>query len=131
MGPTEPAGPEKINSAYLVTYNTNYPEEGLEVLDDERIPIEREELDLGNLVELNPTESTIQFNKVGYYKVTITLNAYVPYMNDTFDPQFDFVAYGLRLVETDNIYIGNSSWIYDESSLQIVAQGIIAVEKYC
>lgn len=126
-GPTGPAGPEKISQAYLVSYNTNYPEGGLEVLENERLPIEREELDTGSLVELNG-EDTLQFNKTGYYKITIVVSSYVPYNDTDFDPTTDFVSIGFRLVDTDNIYVGASSWIFDELSSQIIAQGIITVE---
>lgn len=45
-GPTGPTGPEKISQAYLVSYNNNYPEGGLEVVENERLPIEREETDI-------------------------------------------------------------------------------------
>lgn len=45
-----------------------------------------------------------------------------------FDPKKDFVALGFRKIDTDNIYIGVSKWIYDGRPAQLLGQGIIAVE---
>ena len=43
-------------------------------------------------------------------------------------PKIDFVSVGFRLVGTvDDIFIGDSQWIYDESFLKLVGQGIITV----
>lgn len=49
-GSTGPAGPEKISQAYLVSYNNNYPEGGLEVVENERLPIERKEIDIAQWI---------------------------------------------------------------------------------
>ena len=88
-----------------------------------------EELDTNNICELDTNENIIQFNKDGYYKITFIVNAYVPYFDTEFDPNIDFVSIAFRLANTDNVFIGDSQWIYDESSLKIIAQGIITVEN--
>lgn len=88
----------------------------------------KKELDTAGICDLDPNDNTIQFSKDGYYKITFTINAYVPYFNSEFDPKIDFVSVGFRLVGTvDDIFIGDSQWIYDESSLKLVGQGIITV----
>ena len=46
-----------------------------------------------------------------------------------FNPHRDFVSLGFKMINTDNIYIGASEWIYDETATQIMAHGIISVEN--
>lgn len=128
-GPADATGPSLINASYLVTYNNNYPDLGYTVLENGRIPIERKELDTDSVVELDPVDNTIQFNRIGYYKISIRVNAYVPFDGDEFNPDTDFVSIGFRLVNTDNIYIGESQWITDETSKEVYAEGIITVEN--
>ena len=47
----------------------------LKIEPDERIPLDRIELDVDNLVNLNSEDNLIKFNKIGYYKITIMINA--------------------------------------------------------
>ena len=132
QGPTGPTGPSGINSsrsAYLVTFNNGTSAEGIPVPTNDRLPIDRLELDISDIVTLDTNEEIIQFNVEGYYKITITVSAYVQQENDEFDPTKDFVSFGFRLVDTENLFIGASEWIYYEEPKQIVAQGIIAVEN--
>lgn len=119
------AGPEKIGAAYLVSFNSNYPKDGYEIFEDERLPIERKELDTNDICVLD--NNTIKFNKIGHYKITFTVYAKVPYFNTSYDPEIDFVSLGFKQVNTDNIYIGSSYFIKDEEVKQITGQGIIAV----
>ena len=86
------------------------------------------ELDLTNLVTLKD-DNSLQFNIEGYYKITFVISAYVPKAGATFNPKTDFVSVGFRLADTDNIYIGASKWINNETATQIVGHGIIAVEN--
>ena len=47
----------------------------------------------------------------------------------TFDKNTDFVTIGFRLLNTDNIYIGSSKWIYNEDYNEISGQGVLAVDS--
>lgn len=85
-------------------------------------------MDISDIVTLDTNEEVIQFNVEGYYKIAITILAYVKQENTDFDSTKDFVSFGFRLVDTENLFIGASEWIYYEEPKQIVAQGIIAVE---
>lgn len=85
-------------------------------------------MDISDIVTLDTNEEVIQFNVEGYYKIAITVLSYVKQENTDFDSTKDFVSSGFRLVDTENLFIGASEWIYYEEPKQIVAQGIIAVE---
>lgn len=124
-GPTGPEGTVPLRSAYLVTFNGG---QSIEVLENNKLPFTRKELDLTNLVTLKD-DNSLQFNIEGYYKITFVISAYVPKAAATFNPKTDFVSVGFRLADTDNIYIGASKWINNETATQIVGHGIIAVEN--
>ncbi len=126
VGPTGPAGPYKINACYVVTFFKN-DENAYEVEVKERLPLTRKEIDTDMICTINTDDNTIKFSKIGYYKISFIVNAYVPYFNTDFDPEVDFVSIGFRAVDTDNIYIGGSQWIYDELSYPIIGQGILTV----
>lgn len=128
-GPTGPDGPEKIKHAYLVTFNDGSSEDGIPVNSEDRLPINRKELDIYNLITLDSNEQTIKFNLVGYYKISFIISARVLKTDTVFDPKEDFISIGLRLENTDNIYIGNSEWIYNEGYIQLKAHGILAVDN--
>lgn len=127
IGPTGPAGISR--SAYLVTYNYSENEDGIEVLPNNKLPIERKEIDATNLVDLNINDNTIKFNAIGYYKISFIVSAYTQATDIEFNPHRDFVSLGFKMINTDNIYIGASEWIYDETATQIMAHGIISVEN--
>ncbi len=126
QGPTGPAGPYQIDSVFLATFNRNFPDTGYEVLDCERLPIDRIETDQANICVLNP-DYTIQFNRRGTYRVEFIVSAYVPFFNTTFDPLVDFVSLGFRQVDDSVIYAGASEWIADEQPHQVIASGIFNV----
>lgn len=130
IGPTGPTGPalSTYRNSYLVTFNDGSSSGGIVVPANEALPLERKELDLTNLITLDTENETIKFNTVGYYKLTFVVSSYVKKTNTGFNPDTDFVSLGFRKINTDNIYIGASSWISDEVPRQITAQGIIAVE---
>ena len=126
-GPTGPAGPERISrAAYLVSYNDGTSANGIPVNADERLPIDRKEIDMSELVTLDSNEELIKFNEIGYYKVTFTINTYST-SNAQFNPDNDFVSVGLRHVDTDEIYVGTSNWTYNSEVQQLTAQGIISI----
>lgn len=130
IGPIGPTGPAGISrSAYLVTYNYSENEDGIEVLPNNKLPIERKEIDATNLVDLNTNDNTIKFNAIGYYKISFIVSAYTQATDIEFNPHRDFVSLGFKMINTDNIYIGASEWIYDETATQIMAHGIISVEN--
>lgn len=125
-GPKGDNGPQKIKSSYLVTFNNNTTYEGLTINSLERLPIGRIELDIDKLINLNSNDNTISFNETGYYKISFIINARIMQNND-FDPNTDFISIGLREVNTDNIYIGSSKFIYNNSYNTLNAEGIISV----
>ena len=128
-GATGPTGTAINRSAYLVTFNDGTSSDGIAVGSEERLPIDRSELDISGLITLDTEDETIQFNVEGYYKITFVVSAYAESTTTEFDPTKDFVSLGFRLVNTDNIFIGASQWTYADEPTQIMAQGIIAVEN--
>lgn len=127
-GPTGPAGTSIARAAYLATFNDGTSANGIAIGPDERLPIDRQELDISGLITLDTNDDTIQFNLPGYYRITFTVSAYAMYAsNSTFNPATDFISLGFKLVNTDNVYIGTSQWIVNETAMQLVGQGIIAV----
>ena len=63
----------------------------------------------------------------GYYKITFTVSAYAQQVDTEFDPDNDFVSIGFRLQGKDEIFIGASEWTYYDEAVQIIGQGIIAI----
>ena len=132
MGPkgdVGPTGPTLYRDAYLVTFNDGTSAEGISVAAGERLPIDREELDISDIITLDTNEEVIQFNVAGYYKITFIVSAYATPNGEEFDPEKDFVSIGFRQVGTDNIFIGASQWSYYDEAKQIVGEGLIAVES--
>ena len=128
QGPTGPAGPELIGAAYLVSYNLiTYPNDGVEVNVNSRIPITRVEIDTNNLVTLNTNDNTIKFNKAGFYKIKFIVNGYIQNVGSVFDPKKDFVTVGFRKIGTDNTYIGGSVFLKASIATPLTAEGIITV----
>ena len=115
-----------MRSVYVVTFNDGTSADGILVTSGERLPLDRLELDIIDLITLDSNEEIIQFNVEGYYKITFTLSAYSQPANTDFDPTTDFVSLEFRLVDTENLYIGASSWSYFEEASQMVGQEIIA-----
>lgn len=118
-----------MRSVYVVTFNDGTSADGIPVTSGERLTLDRLELDISDLITLDSNEEIIQFNVEGYYKITFTLSAYSQPANTDFDPTTDFVSLEFRLVDTENLYIGASSWSYFEEASQMVGQEIIAVEN--
>ena len=125
-GPTGPNGREQLGIVYLATFE-NGTSEGISVLENERIPISRKELDNQNILTLDERENLIYFTRIGAYKVSIVLYGYCKLSSQSFDENKDFISIGLRQLNTDNIYVGASQWIYNEKTLPVIAQGIITV----
>ena len=103
--------------------------EGVNISSGKRIPINRVEIDTDNIITLNKNESTLKFNNIGYYKISIILSASIYPTNPNFDSKNDFISFGLRLVDTDEIYIGSSEWRQNKYASQIVAEGILSINN--
>lgn len=127
-GPTGPAGDQIMQSVYLATFNNGTVATAIAVPENDRLPIDREEVNASNLITLDTANETIRFNDIGFYKVTFTVSAYVLLKNSTFDPNTDFVSIGFRKVGTDNIYIGSSQFVTDEVAIELVGQGILSID---
>lgn len=69
QGPKGDPGPNTVRAAYLVTFNGTESKIGITIDSNGTLPIERKELDLTNLVNLNQTENTISFNVIGCYRI--------------------------------------------------------------
>ena len=121
-----PKGRERLGVVYLATFKSDKIE-GIEVLENMRIPLTKKEIDTENILELDTNNNLIAFNKNGTYKVTIILYGYCKTSKDSFDENKDFISIGLRGINTDNIYVGASQWIKFEKTLPIFAQGIITI----
>ena len=127
IGPTGPVGTTTVQSAYLVTFNDGTTTDGIPVASLERLPLDRVELDVSNLIILDHNEKLITFNKIGCYKVTFTVSAYPSVSGPDFDPTTDIVSVGFREKDSESVYIGVGDWVYNGEPVQLVAQGIIAV----
>lgn len=122
------AGPTLIRTAYLVTFNNGTSSDGIPVPSDNRLPIDRVELDITNLITLDTDEETIQFNEMGYYKISFTVSAYPKVNSIDFDPTRDIVSVGIREIDTDNVYIGIGEWVFNGEAVELTGQGIISVQ---
>lgn len=118
----------KIQIANIVTFNALDDPDGIAISTNNRLPIDRKELDTNNIVTINSNEKTIKFNKNGTYKITFTVSAKVK-TNINFDSKEDFVTIAFRQLNTDNIYIGSSQWIYNEQFNQITSSGILSINN--
>ena len=127
IGPTGPTGPSSLRSAYLVTFNPGTDIQGISIPVNSRLPIDRAELDITNIVTLDNGEKAIKFNNAGYYRIEIIASAYSLKTDTTFDPNKDFITIAFRQTGTDNIYIGGSLWTNDNVAKQIKMVGVIAV----
>lgn len=96
---------------------------------NERLPIDRKELDISGLITLDTSDEVIQFNVEGYYMITFIVSAYASADSTDFNPDKDFLSIGFRQVGTDNIFIGASEWSYYEEAKQIVGKGLISIEN--
>lgn len=59
------------------------------------------------------TSNNIKFRKIGHFKVSFKVNAYVKKNGTNFDSNEDFVALGFKSKDSNNIYIEASAFIFD------------------
>ncbi len=122
-----PTGPALGKCAYLVTFNDSTNVDGIKIDSSKNIPIDRVELDVSNIITLND-DKTLKFNYPGYYKVSFIVNAYSKNHDNIFNRETDFVTIGFREINTDNIYIGSSSFNYNSKcATKIESTGIITI----
>ncbi len=119
-----------VKGAYIISYNddpNNFPVEGKEIPSNGRLPLMRLELDYGDIIELDSTDNTIQFNKTGVYGVTFTTNAYVKKTGVQFDPVTDFVSVAFREAGNQNIIAAATSWSSTECAVNMTGQALFVV----
>ena len=126
-GPPGPPGDNLIRTAYLVTFNDGTKEDGIPVLSGDRLPINRVELDISNLITLDESEKTIKFNEIGYYKISFTVSAYPSVTGVDFDPETDIVSVGFRKINTDEVYVGVGEWVFNGEAIELFASVVISV----
>lgn len=125
QGEQGPPGMKLMQSSYIVTFNNSLTSDGIAVKTQERIPLTRAEININNLITLD--NNIITLNEAGYYKVTFTISAYPEVTKLDFDPDNDFVSIGFKELDSDNIYIGTSGWVYNGEAALLTGQGIISV----
>ena len=132
QGPIGPTGPDLIMSALILSYNDDpntFPAEGKEIASNERLPLLRLEFNREELVTLDNVNNTFKFNKIGVYKVTFCVSAYVKKTDTNFNHSTDFVAVALRQVQSDNVIAGATTWSYNEVAQNAYGQGIVSVDN--
>ena len=131
-GPIGPTGPDLILSALILSYNDDpntFPMNGKEIASNSRLPLLRLEFNRDELVTLDNVNNTIKFNKIGVYKVTFCVSAYVKKTDVDFSHSTDFVAVALRQVQSDNVIAGATTWSYNEVAQNAYGQGIVSVDN--
>ncbi len=122
-GPTGPPGPLEIPNGYFVSFNNNYPQGGLKVESNARIPITLKAMDNAGIYTLEQNENYIQFDKEGVFQITFIVSAYCKVSeNDT-----DVIAIGFRKENSDIIYAGASIWNEIHATEKIIGQGMFVV----
>lgn len=124
QGEQGPPGMGLMKSCYVVTFNNGTQSDGIAVMKNGRIPLARDEINIASIINLD--NNTIKLNESGYYKITFTVSAYPEVTSLDFDPSKDFVSVGFREVNTDNVYVGTSGWVYNGEAAVLMGQGIIS-----
>lgn len=127
QGPTGPTGPSAVSAAYIVTFNNTNLQDGVPVISNKALPIERLELDTNNLITLDSQNKNLKFNIPGSYKISFKVSAYPLVESVDFDPNKDIVSIGFRQTNTDNVYVGTGQWVYNGEAIELTASGIISI----
>lgn len=88
--------------AYLAKFIDNFTYDGIEVKELGNLHLTRKEIDTKNIVMLE--NDTIKFRKIGHFKVSFKVNAYVKKNDTNFDSNQDFVALGFKPQDSNNLY---------------------------
>lgn len=126
-GPKGDMGPTLLRTAYLVTFNKDSLQDGVQIVTNGRIPIDRSELDLTNLITLDTSQNTIKFNTIGCYRITFTISAYPSVTSVDFDPTTDIVSVGFKKVGTNDVYVGVGEWVFNGEAIELFAQGLVSI----
>lgn len=128
IGPTGPAGPEKIKSTYIITFNQNYTDEGTEVLENTRLPLQQKGVDSDNICTLDTANNTLKFSLAGTYKIDFTVSLYIKQKDtNTFSLSDDFASVGFRKVGSEIVFSGASSWCKENMPTTLVSNGLFIV----
>ncbi len=124
-GPDGPPGPLEIPAAYFVTFNEGFPQGGLPVPSNTRIPIDIKISDINDDFILNTDDKTITIVHSGIYLINYTIEARVA--NSTlFNEDFDIISVGFRKVDEETVYAGASVWNDLQPGIAVVARGIVS-----
>ena len=127
-GPTGPAGPEKIKSTYIITFNQNYSDDGTEVLENSRLPLQQKGVDSDNICTLDTTNNTLKFALTGTYKIDFTVSLYVKQKDtNTFSLSDDFASVGFRKVDNNVVFSGASAWCKNNMPTTLTSNGLFIV----
>ncbi len=123
QGPTGPTGPLEIPSAYFMTANDDLDPLGITINPGARIPIETKIYDMNENFELSE-ENTITIKNGGVYKIDIMVEAYAA-KAAIYPGKQSVIGIGLKKVDEPTIYVGGSTWDYQEPVTRIMAHGIV------
>ena len=128
IGPTGPAGPEKIKSTYIITFNQNYSDDGTEVLENSRLPLQQKGVDSDNICTLDTANNTLKFALTGTYKIDFTVSLYIKQKDtNTFSLSDDFASVGFRKVDNNVVFSGASAWCKDNMPTTLTSNGLFIV----
>ncbi len=123
QGPQGIPGPLEIPSAYFMTANDELDPLGITINAGARIPIETKIYDMNENFELSE-DNTITIKNGGVYRVDIMVEAYAA-KAAIYPGQQGVIGIGLKKVGEPTIYVGGSTWDYQEPVTRIMAHGIV------
>lgn len=129
-GEVGPAGPELIKTALILSYNSEpntFPPAGLKIASAERVPFNRVETNLGNIVDLKP-DNSITFSETGVYTINFVVNAYNKLQADQFNPATDFVCIGFRECESEKVFAAVNGWTASDIATGLNGQGVFVID---
>ncbi len=122
-GPQGEPGPLEVPSAFFMTANDDLDAYGITVASNARLPIDTKIYDMNNSFTLNE-DNTITFKEGGVYRVDFMVEAYSS-GSAIYPGQYEVIGVGLRKVGETTIYVGGSTWDYQEPVVRINAHGIV------
>lgn len=118
-GPTGPRGLSSISTGLFTTTHNKYPN-GIEVLQDYAIPLEKKAFDLENNYYINTENNTITILKSGIYSIQFVVMARSKDVND-------IISIGFRNLSSKAIYAGCSLKNNSTNATCLTGIGIIDV----
>ena len=132
-GPIGPRGPQgeigppgtlELPVAYFITANDDLDTYGIPISSNQRIPIEVKTIDIGSNFTLSD-DNIITFKKPGVYRVDFMIQAFSTKTLLT-PTNYGIVAAGFKKVGEPTIYVGGSTWDYQEPCTRLNAHGILS-----